>query len=354
MSEDSTFRRNLWVVAGLHVALIGGVFFFGQCQAKKPAEQIVWMDGGAAGGGNDGGQPAAAAEPPAAAEEPPPEPPAEPPPKPEAPPEPPPKPEPPKPELVTPPEPMPESEIAQATPKPVTPPPLTPKPVTPKQITPKPITPKPVTPKPTTPKPTTPKPTKPKPTTPKPKPATPKPSTPKATPKAASKTTPNPKATPKADGDKKPTGTPSDKPKSPATASKSEGTNTSDNGAAVGGPGKSGKPGKPGNGKDPDKIGGPNVDTYHAMLHDRFHTRWEQPTSIVRTSTDFETTLRIRIANDGTISHREIIKSSGNPVMDESVLAGAQKVALVEPLSAGLGNGKFYEVSIVFKLDQGR
>ena len=37
------------------------------------------------------------------------------------------------------------------------------------------------------------------------------------------------------------------------------------------------------------------------MLHDRFHNRWEQPTSIVRASQDFVTTLKIRIAKDGSI-----------------------------------------------------
>ena len=90
------------------------------------------------------------------------------------------------------------------------------------------------------------------------------------------------------------------------------------------------------------------------MIHDRFHARWEQPTSIVRSSQDFITTLKIRIRKDGTISEREIVNASGNTVMDDSVLAAAQKVLEIDPLPAGLGNGEFFEININFKLDQGQ
>jgi TonB family protein len=90
------------------------------------------------------------------------------------------------------------------------------------------------------------------------------------------------------------------------------------------------------------------------MIHDRFHARWEQPTSIVRSAQDFVTTLKIRIRKDGTISDREIVNSSGNTVMDESVMAAAQKVLEIDPLPAGLGNGESFEININFKLDQGQ
>lgn len=90
------------------------------------------------------------------------------------------------------------------------------------------------------------------------------------------------------------------------------------------------------------------------MLHDRFHNRWEQPTSIVRAGADFVTTLKIRIAKDGTISHREIVNASGNPVMDDSVLTAANKVQQIDPLPSGLGDGEFLEIKVNFKLDQGQ
>ena len=88
------------------------------------------------------------------------------------------------------------------------------------------------------------------------------------------------------------------------------------------------------------------------MLKDRFESRWTQPTSIVRSDQEFFTTLRVRIAKDGTILLREIAHSSGNNILDESVLAAAQKVLVVEPLPEGLGNGSFYEPTIRFNLDQ--
>jgi TonB family protein len=89
------------------------------------------------------------------------------------------------------------------------------------------------------------------------------------------------------------------------------------------------------------------------MLDDRFTNRWQQPLSIVRSTQDFVTTLKIRINKDGTIAAREIANSSGNPIMDESVLEAARKVVAVDPLPAGLG-GDSFEVNINFKLDQGQ
>jgi len=88
------------------------------------------------------------------------------------------------------------------------------------------------------------------------------------------------------------------------------------------------------------------------MIHDRFHTRWEQPTSIVRGVQDFVTTLKIRISKDGNILGREIVRSSGDTLMDESVMAVAEKVQQIDPLPAGLGDGNVFEVNVAFKLDQ--
>jgi len=48
------------------------------------------------------------------------------------------------------------------------------------------------------------------------------------------------------------------------------------------------------------------------------------------------------------------MNASGNTVMDDSVLAAAQKVLGNDPLPAGLGNGEFFEININFKLDQGQ
>lgn len=227
------------------------------------------------------------------------------------------------------PEPPPEPPPSKL-PEPQPPPPEAPAPselVMPK-ATPEPATP---TPKPTTP---TPKPPSSKPP-PKPKPATPK-SSPKATASASPKAKPSPGI----------------KPKSSPGASREDAATSGAQAAATGG----NSPGT-GNGKGPGKTGGGSGASefgwYFSMIHDRFHNRWEQPTSIVRATQEFVTTLKIRINKDGAILSREIVRSSGDVVMDESVMAAAQRVQQIDPLPAGLGADGVFEVHVAFKLDQG-
>ena len=177
------------------------------------------------------------------------------------------------------------------------------------------------------------------------------------------KTTPKATATPKTkDGAAKKTdGKPDAKPTDGEAAAKTGAGKTDGAATAAAGKAGAGKPGGSGSGEGhgqgPGKGGGGNGKSdfgwYNSMLGDVFKNRWSQPTSVVRSGTDFITTLKIRIAKDGTIRHREIVNSSGNPVMDESVLAAAAKVAGVDPLPAGIASGDFYEITINFKLDQG-
>lgn len=316
MPPDRSFQRHIVIVALAHVVLVVGLYLFSMFGKRPEVPQVLWLDGGSIGGGDITGEAAPAPEP--AAPEPEPEPP------------PPPKREEPKPEIPPPPppEPVAPSEIVtpQATPVP-TPLPATPTP-----------TPKPATPKPETPKPATPKPT-PKKTTPKP---TPKPSTPKSTPRKSTAATPKAKSSSSAE-----------KPKSTPAGGKTEGSSAARSGAAAtGGNG----PGT-GNGKGPGKAGSGSGASefgwYFAMIHDRFHNRWEQPTSIIRGAQDFVTTLKLRISKDGTILGREIVRSSGDTIMDQSVMAAAEHVQQIDPLPAGLGDGSVFEVNVAFKLDQG-
>ena len=90
------------------------------------------------------------------------------------------------------------------------------------------------------------------------------------------------------------------------------------------------------------------------MIHDRFHSRWDQPTTLARASQDMVTTIKIRISKDGTILSREIAHSSGDTTMDQSVMTAAERVQQIDPLPTGLGNGDSFEVNIAFKLDQGQ
>jgi TonB family protein len=92
------------------------------------------------------------------------------------------------------------------------------------------------------------------------------------------------------------------------------------------------------------------IGTYHDHIHDRFFSVWDQPTSIANTA-NFVTGLRIRIESDGRISDFKVVRSSGNVVMDESVLAAARRVLKVDALPKGLGSGGAYEVTINFELE---
>ena len=85
------------------------------------------------------------------------------------------------------------------------------------------------------------------------------------------------------------------------------------------------------------------------MLHDRFFSEWLQPTSVVH-SARLYVVLRIRISKDGRISDYSISKSSGNPVVDDSVTAAAARVKQVDPLPSGLGDD-YYDVNINFELN---
>lgn len=310
MRPDRTFQRTVIIVGVLHVIVIAAVYVFSSLRGKATPPQVIWLVDGSIGGGEEPGEVATASRP--AEPEPAPEPP----------------PIESKPELVPPP-PVPSAPSELVTHK------TTPEPSTPKPSTPKPETPKPATPKLATPKPT------PK-ATPKPKPTTPK-----ATPKADT-TSPKPKASP------------SETPKGTPGSAKSDGATASAGSTSVGskgtGPAGGNGPGV-GNGKGPAKTGSGSGTSefgwYFSMIHDRFHNRWEQPTSIVRAAQEFVTTVKIRIAKDGTILSREIVKTSGDTLMDESVMAAAAKVQQIDPLPAGLGSGDVFEVNVAFKLDQG-
>jgi TonB family protein len=318
MRPDRTFRRNFFTIAALHVAAVVGIYLFSAWH-KKPAEQIVWLEGGSIGGGEPGAsEPAAAAEPPPKTD---------------------PEPEP-TPVEAKPPEPLPPPPPERQTPSELVTPQATPEPSTPKPATPKPETPRPETPKPTTPKPETPKPATPKRTTPKPK-ATPKPKP----------TTPKPKSSEGNEGTPKPKASPGGTPKGTSAAAKVNGTASGNKPGTTGGNG----PGA-GNGRGPGKMGNGSGESefgwYFAMLHDRFHARWDQPTSIIRAGQDFVTTLKLRIAKDGTILSHEIVKSSGDTTMDQSVTTAADRVQQIEALPPGLTTGDVFEVNVAFKLDQ--
>ncbi|MGH7984576.1 MAG: TonB C-terminal domain-containing protein [Candidatus Udaeobacter sp.] len=90
---------------------------------------------------------------------------------------------------------------------------------------------------------------------------------------------------------------------------------------------------------------------YGNMLHDRFYSAWIQPTTHVPTGAKISTLVKVRIEKDGRVSKFEIIKPSGNVVVNESVRVVAKQVTQVDPPPAGLGNGDHYDVKINFELN---
>ena len=311
--DAHAFRRNLLIVGLVHVVALVTVFLASKLQAKRPTPQLMWLDGGAlaaTGGSADETRESVSSEQESARESAPIEVPA--------------------------PHEAPSPPVERPVPSEIVLPRATPEP-TPVRVTPKPAPAKPATPKPATPKPETPR--------------------AKATPRPSPKTTPrnSPKPSPQKTASPKPEISSTAKAKATPVESKSAG-----NGAAtLASAAKAGTGSNTGTGKGPGKIGGgastgPNEFAwYYEMLDDRFTSRWEQPLSIVRSAQQFVTMLTIRINKDGTIVSREIASSSGNPVMDESVLAAARKVLVVDPLPAGLG-GQTFDVNINFTLDQGQ
>ena len=83
------------------------------------------------------------------------------------------------------------------------------------------------------------------------------------------------------------------------------------------------------------------------MLKDRYYSRWDQPIGIGQ---DVIATVKLRIMKDGTIAKHDLVKSSGNPQMDESVMSALEKVKQIDPLPAGLGNSEFFDLNVNFKI----
>jgi protein TonB len=90
---------------------------------------------------------------------------------------------------------------------------------------------------------------------------------------------------------------------------------------------------------------------YGNMLHDRFYSAWIQPTTHVPTGAKISTLVKVRIEKDGRVSKFEIIKPSGNAVVNESVAAVAKQVTEVDSPPAGLVKGDHYDVKINFELN---
>ena len=90
---------------------------------------------------------------------------------------------------------------------------------------------------------------------------------------------------------------------------------------------------------------------YGSMLHDRFYSEWAQPTAATEAGGKNSVLVKLRIERDGRVSSFEIVRSSGNAELDDSVKALANRVSHVDPLPDGLGKSEHYDVKINFELN---
>ena len=191
-------------------------------------------------------------------------------------------------------------------------------------------------------------------TTPSPKsPPPPKPTakpSPKPTPKIqkkkpVSKATPKPVPTPDEEvdepADEAPATTPADSPL--PSASPTAGASTK-RGTAAGS----------GTGRGASGSGTADFGWYASMLHDRFYSEWNQPTANVPPGAKLSAVVRLRIESDGRVTKFEVVRSSGNSAVDESISGMGKRVTQVDALPNGLGDGDHYEVNIKFELSSDR
>ena len=310
MSDDRSFWRNVSIIAVIHVAVLGGLARWSSHATKSIPPNIVWMDGRAADLASSAAT--AAAKPPEIA--PPPE--AEPPPEPTA--------DPDEAAAVT----AVNSEINLPRPTPTPTPTPTPAPTPTPTATPTATTAPSATPK-SSPKPT-------KKTTPKP--------TPSASPKKAllakAERTPPKKAAEEA----KPAEAPIKEPAAPTDTADSTAASAD---SATAASGKLATGGSVAGGGGP---GGPSqVRSYSRMLHDRFYKAWVQPMSVVAAGTKMSALVKIRIEKDGRVTGFNIVRPSGNVLVDDSVAAVGRQVTQVDPLPGAIGQSH-YEVKMNFEL----
>lgn len=95
---------------------------------------------------------------------------------------------------------------------------------------------------------------------------------------------------------------------------------------------------------------GDEMARYHSLMHQTLYRAWSQPTSILPGLT---VEVRIRVQRDGRITQREIIRSSRNNTMDESVMRALNSVNSLSPLPASLA-GPHHDFTIEFELTGAR
>lgn len=86
---------------------------------------------------------------------------------------------------------------------------------------------------------------------------------------------------------------------------------------------------------------------YYLHVHDKMYEAWDQPVN----DRNLVSVVMIKVARDGSILGATVQRSSGNRQMDDSALAAANKVRLLEPPPAPLLKGMVAEITINFRVE---
>jgi len=90
---------------------------------------------------------------------------------------------------------------------------------------------------------------------------------------------------------------------------------------------------------------------YYALVRQAMYDAWNQPGSL-SASAGLVTEVEIRVERNGTVTRRRMTRSSGNPLMDDSVMEAANSVTQLKPLPPEFG-GKAKDIVIQFELTRG-
>ncbi|MBU0678142.1 MAG: TonB C-terminal domain-containing protein [Verrucomicrobia bacterium] len=87
---------------------------------------------------------------------------------------------------------------------------------------------------------------------------------------------------------------------------------------------------------------------YFKLVRKTMYDAWRQPSSLA-SSQGLKAVISIRVNRDGSISRRELVGSSGNVTMDDSVVEAVYSVKKLKPLPNEF-RGKYKDITIEFEV----
>lgn len=88
---------------------------------------------------------------------------------------------------------------------------------------------------------------------------------------------------------------------------------------------------------------------YLALVRTAMYDAWQQPSALAGRR-GLTTQMLIRVRRDGTITSRRMIGSSGNALMDNSVIQAVESIKTLPPLPAGFGSD-YRDITVDFELE---